>query len=72
MVGVGLGQFRIRNVLDATAAGAYVFCNLTGIPIYDDLDFAANKVMLVVGDSILNGTSGITDKSKSMEWQVRN
>lgn len=70
--GISLGQFRIRNVLDATATGAYVFCNLTGIAVYDDLDLAADKVMLVVGDSILNGTSGITDKTKSMEWMVRN
>lgn len=66
-----LGQCVIRKVLDATATGAYLYIFATGFQVYDDLDFSADKIMLVVGDSILNGTAGITQKSKSMEWLTR-
>lgn len=65
------GNVQIRNVLDATATGAYINAYLSGTAVYDDFDYSADKVMLVAGDSILNGTAGITDKAKSMEWQVR-
>lgn len=66
-----LGNVSIRKVLDATPTGAYVYVTAMGFSIYDDLNFGADKVMLVIGDSILNGTAGITQKTKSMEWLTR-
>lgn len=66
-----LGNVSIRKVLDATPTGAYVYLTAMGFMIYDDLNFAADKTLLVIGDSILNGTAGITNKSKSMEWLTR-
>lgn len=67
----GWGEVRIRTVLDATPTGAYVIGTASGTAVYDDLNYGADKVMLVVGDSILNGTVGVTDKKYSMEWLTR-
>lgn len=66
-----IGEFRIRTVLDATPTGAYVIGSAAGYAIYDDFNTKADKVMLVIADSILNGTAGITGKPKSMEWLTR-
>jgi hypothetical protein len=66
-----LGTVTVRKALDTTLTGAHVYATLNGYAIYDDFDFAADKIMLVIGDSILNGTAGITQKSASMEWKTR-
>lgn len=66
-----IGAVTARRVLDATPAGSYMGVSSAGFSIYDDLNFSADKIMLVIGDSILNGTSGLTQKSKSMEWLTR-
>lgn len=66
-----LGGVTIRKVLDTTTTGAYIFATAYGYAIYDDFNFAADKVGLVIGDSILNSTAGVTSKSQSMEWLTR-
>lgn len=66
-----IGLATVRKVLDATPANAHVYVGSHGFQIYDDLNFTADKVMLVLGDSILNGTSGITRKINSMDWLTR-
>lgn len=66
-----IGEVRIRTVLDATATGGYVMASASGWQVYDDFNYSADKVGLVIGDSILNSTAGVTSKLKSMEWLVR-
>lgn len=66
-----VGEVRIRTVLDATATGGYVMANASGFQVYDDFNYSADKVGLVVGDSILNSTAGVTTKLKSTDWLVR-
>jgi len=66
-----LGDVRVRSVLDEVTTGASVFCTLAGTSVYDDFNYGADKIMLVLGDSITNGTSGISAKTDSMEWKVR-
>lgn len=66
-----VGEVRIRTVLDATATGGYVMANASGFQVYDDFNYSADKVGLIVGDSILNSTVGVTTKLKSTDWLVR-
>lgn len=68
---LNLGAVTVRRALDTTPTGAYLGISTAGFSIYDDLDFTADRVGLVIGDSILNGTAGITQKAKSMEWLIR-
>lgn len=67
----GFGDFRIRTVIDSTPTGAHIMGSVAGTAVYDDFNYAADKVILFIGDSILNGTSGITDKIYSMDWLTR-
>jgi len=67
----GIGGLANRNGIDGTLTGAEVKVTLSGVSMYDDFDFGADKVALIVGDSILNGTTGITRKDFSTEWLIR-
>jgi len=66
-----MGDARVRSLFDEVNTGASVFCTLAGTSVYDDFNYGADKIMLVLGDSITNGTSGISAKTDSMEWKVR-
>jgi lysophospholipase L1-like esterase len=70
--GVTIGGIQLRKILDGTTTGGYLYGYLNGRVLYDDFNFAAKKVMLIVGDSILNSTAGVTSKTQSMEWLLRN
>lgn len=60
-----------RNGIDGTLTGALVNASAVGYSLYDDFDLGASKVGLIIGDSISNGTAGITQKYNSYEWKLR-
>jgi lysophospholipase L1-like esterase len=66
-----IGTTANRNGIDATLTGAIVNGSMIGHSLYDDFDFGATKVGLIIGDSISNGTAGITQKYNSYEWKLR-
>lgn len=67
----GIALLNNRNGIDGTLTGALVNVTTTGFSVYDDFDLGADKVCLVIGDSILNGAAGITEKIYSTEWLIR-
>ena len=64
-------NLNLRNMLDADGSGTVIEASMIGWSLYDDLNLAADKVVLRVGDSITNGTAGVTSKLTSYEWMSR-
>lgn len=60
----------IREVIDADKTGTRVTVSATGFSFADDLDFAASRTALFIGDSLLAGT-GPTVKDNFLPWKIR-
>jgi len=67
----GAPQASIRNVYDADKTGVNFAMYAQGWSLTDDLDYAAPKTMLWIGDSITAGGTGPTVKSNQYDWRVR-
>lgn len=67
------GEFKLitKGVLGAsgTTAGVNVVFRLNGYLVTDDLNFSADKTILLIGDSRFNGT-GPTSKLKNFQWSM--
>lgn len=63
---------KLRNVYDTDKTNTNLVCGAIGYAIADDLDLAAPKAMLWLGDSITGYGTGPTVKSNQYDWRVRN
>lgn len=71
-------SFNIRRLRNADGTDATVAVTGTGFGtiaavgrvLYDDLNFAADRVLLLTGDSIFNGV-GRTKKTDMYDWKIR-
>lgn len=60
----------IREVIDSDKTGTRLTVSATGFSFADDVDMAAPRKILVVGDSLLAGT-GPTVKENFLPWKIR-
>lgn len=66
-----IGTVTCKTVIDATATGALVQVNAIGVQAYDDLNLEADKVLLVVGDSVWSDLTGISDHGQGCHALIR-
>lgn len=64
------GTVTIKILLDADGTNAHIRASVIGHSITDDMSFAADKVILHLGDSITAGGTGITAKYNQYDWRI--
>lgn len=61
----------VRKVYDADKTATHLTLWAQGWSLTDDMDYAAPKTMLWIGDSITAGGTGPTIKTNQFDWRVR-